>query len=146
MVRVKFTTFCDLRADLRIRLATKFWFCKLALTCVDFWVRLARRLQLMWIESVLGHSFLACNLLWPCPLIETSDTELSGIHWSRKLSHLKSRVSHWSGEKQRLLERHDVARAIVLLRNQLTNYPYIYLINRANDVNKIFIIWLTLFK
>ena len=38
------------------------------------------RLQLMWIESVLGHSFLACNLLWPCFLIETSDTDLSGIH------------------------------------------------------------------
>ena len=32
------------------------------------------RLQLMWIESVLG------NLVWPCSLIETSDTELSGIH------------------------------------------------------------------
>ena len=41
---------------------------------------LHKRLQLMWIESVLGHSFLACNLLWPCSLIETSDTELSGIH------------------------------------------------------------------
>ena len=35
---------------------------------------------LMWIESVLGHSFLTCNLLSPCSLIETSDTELSGIH------------------------------------------------------------------
>ena len=32
-------------------------------------------LQLMWIESVLGHSFLACNILWPCSLVETSDTE-----------------------------------------------------------------------
>ena len=32
------------------------------------------RLQLMWIKSVLG------NLLWPCSLIETSDTELSAIH------------------------------------------------------------------
>ena len=40
------TAFCDLRADLRIRLATlrKFWFCKLALTCVDLRVRLARAL------------------------------------------------------------------------------------------------------
>ena len=38
-----------------------------------------KRLQLVWIESVLGHSFLACNLLWPCFLIETSDTELSGL-------------------------------------------------------------------
>ena len=41
MICVKFTAFYDLRADLRIRLATfrksirKFWFCKLALTCVD---------------------------------------------------------------------------------------------------------------
>ena len=50
MICVKFTTFCDLRADLRIRLATlrksvrKFWFCKLALLCVDLRVRLARAL------------------------------------------------------------------------------------------------------
>ena len=48
MICVKFTAFCDLLADLRIRLATfrksvrKFWFCKLALTCVDLRVRLAR--------------------------------------------------------------------------------------------------------
>ena len=43
MVCVKFTAFCDLRADLRIRLAThrksarKFRFCKLALTCESVW-------------------------------------------------------------------------------------------------------------
>ena len=43
--------FCDLRADLRIRLATlrksvrKFWFCKLALTCIDLRVRLARAID-----------------------------------------------------------------------------------------------------
>ena len=47
MIRVKFTAFWDLRAELRIRLATlrksahKFWFCKLALTCVDVRIRLA---------------------------------------------------------------------------------------------------------
>ena len=47
MIRVKLAAFCDLRADLRIRLPTlrkserKFWFCKLALTCVDLRVRLA---------------------------------------------------------------------------------------------------------
>ena len=47
MICVKFTAFCDLRADWRIRLAThrksvrKFWFCKLALTCVDLRIRLA---------------------------------------------------------------------------------------------------------
>ena len=41
MICVKFTALCDLRADLRIRLATlresvrKFWFCKLVLICVD---------------------------------------------------------------------------------------------------------------
>ena len=50
MICVKFTAFCDLRADLRIRLATlrksvrKFSFCKLALTCVDLRVHLTRAL------------------------------------------------------------------------------------------------------
>ena len=43
MICVKFTFFCNLQADLRIRLATlrksvrKFWFCKLALTCESVW-------------------------------------------------------------------------------------------------------------
>ena len=43
MICVKFTAFCDLRADLRIRLATlrksvcKFWFCKLASTYESVW-------------------------------------------------------------------------------------------------------------
>ena len=43
MICVKLTAFCDLRADLRIRLATllksvrKFWFRKLALTCESVW-------------------------------------------------------------------------------------------------------------
>ena len=43
MMSVKFTAFCDLRADLRIRLATfrksvrKFWFCKLASSCESVW-------------------------------------------------------------------------------------------------------------
>ena len=47
---MKFTAFRDLQADLRIRLATrrksirKFWFCKLASTCIDLPVRLARAL------------------------------------------------------------------------------------------------------
>ena len=45
---------------------------KLAFTKCDTILRM--RLQLMWIKSVLG------NLLWPCSLIETSDTELSAIH------------------------------------------------------------------
>ena len=46
MICVKFAAFCDLRADLQIRLAThrksvrKSWFCKLALTWVDLRVRL----------------------------------------------------------------------------------------------------------
>ena len=45
MICVKFTAFCDLRANLRIRLAAlrkslrKFWFWKLALACVDLRVR-----------------------------------------------------------------------------------------------------------
>ena len=43
MIFVEFTPFCDLRADLRIRLATirksvrKFWFCKVASTCESVW-------------------------------------------------------------------------------------------------------------
>ena len=50
MICMKFTAFCDLRADLRIPLATlrksirKFWFCKLAWACVDLQVCLARAL------------------------------------------------------------------------------------------------------
>ena len=68
------------------------------------YIILHTRLQLMWIELVLD------NLLWPCSPIETSDT---GIHWSRKVSYLKSPVSNWSGEKQRSREdeRHDAERA-----------------------------------
>ena len=52
MICVEFTTFCDLRADLRNSLATfrqsvrKFWFCKLAMTCIDLRVRLARAYRL----------------------------------------------------------------------------------------------------
>ena len=51
MICVKFAAFCNLRADLRIRLATlrksvrKFCFCKPALTCVDLRVRLARTVE-----------------------------------------------------------------------------------------------------
>ena len=51
MICVKFTAFCDLRANLRIRLATlrksirKFSFCKLALTCVNLRLRLASALD-----------------------------------------------------------------------------------------------------
>ena len=49
MICVKFTVFRDLQADLRIRLAalrktSVRKFCKLALTCVDLRVRLARAL------------------------------------------------------------------------------------------------------
>ena len=58
MICVKFTAFYDLRADLRIRLAThrksvrKFWFCKLAaLTCVDLRVPLARALYLRYFNT-----------------------------------------------------------------------------------------------
>ena len=64
MICVKFTVFCDLQADLRIRLATlrkyvrKFWFCKLTLTCVDLRVRLARTLGLvLWLRLGLGLGF-----------------------------------------------------------------------------------------
>ena len=59
--------------------------CRLASVCFLIKKTLSRLSYLFttfrkWIESVLGHSFLACNL-WPCSLIETSsDTEFSGIH------------------------------------------------------------------
>ena len=59
------------------------------------------------IESVLGHSFLACSLT------ETSsDTELSGIHWSRKVS-----IYSVMRREAQKMERHDTA--IVLLRNRV---------------------------
>ena len=75
----------------------------------------------MWIEPVMGHYFLACNLLWPCSFIGTSDTELSGIHWSWKVSYMKSRVSQWSREKQR---RWDTTwRAHAPLSCYITNQP-----------------------
>ena len=78
----------------------------------------------MWIEPVMGHYFLACNLLWPCSFIGTSDTELSGIHWSWKVSYMKSRVSQWSREKQR---RWDTTwRAHVSLSCYITNQPVQY--------------------
>ena len=94
---------------------------------------LTHALQLMWIEPVQGHSFLTCNLPEPCFLIETSDTELNGIHWSRiERFHIWSlelvteaeRSSREDGETRR------GARAIVLLRylpiNQLNSpvVPY----------------------
>ena len=60
----------------------------------------------MWIVSGLVHFFLACNLLWSCSLVETSNTELRSL----KVLCLNSRVSHWSGEKQRRWETRRGAR------------------------------------
>ena len=51
MIYVKFTAFCDLRGDLRIRLATlrksvrKFWFRKLASTCESVWPGLNKSMK-----------------------------------------------------------------------------------------------------
>ena len=68
MICVKFTAFCDLR----IRLATlrksvrKFWFCKLALTCVDLRVRLASALILKVFKIHLAFSSIQlcrCKIL-----------------------------------------------------------------------------------
>ena len=70
MICVKFTAFCDLRADLRIRLATlrksvrKFWFCKLALTCVNLRVRLARGLRKQARPQINQHSNICLTFLW----------------------------------------------------------------------------------
>ena len=75
MTCVKFTAFCDLRADLRIRLATlhksvsKFWFCKLALTCVDLWVRLARDLCVARKNDTTG-SFQLDIISYACKFLE----------------------------------------------------------------------------
>ena len=73
-------------------------------------------LQLMWIESILGHSFLLCNLLWPCSLIETLGfTDRERFHiWSLELL-TEAERSREEGETRR------GARAIVLLRNQPIN-------------------------
>ena len=47
----------------------------LSYTCQSY-----TRLQLMWIAGpVLGHSFLACNLLWPCSFSETEWDSLIAI-------------------------------------------------------------------
>ena len=51
MICVKFTVFCDLRADLRIRLATHRKSVLFLQTCVDLRVRLARAL----VDTI--HSF-----------------------------------------------------------------------------------------
>ena len=70
MICVKFTAFCDLRADLRICLATlrksvrKFWFCKLALTCVNLRVRLARGLRKQARPQINQHSNICLTFLW----------------------------------------------------------------------------------
>ena len=43
MICVKFTAFCDLQVNpLGLKSVRKFWFCKLALTCVDLRVRFAK--------------------------------------------------------------------------------------------------------
>ena len=79
------------------------------------------RLQLMWIKPVMGHYFLACNLLWPCSFIGTSDTELSGILIMKGFIFEVSSQSVKQREAEKM--RHDMACtcAIVLLHNQSTS-------------------------
>ena len=55
------------------------------------------RLQSMWIGSVLGHSFPSSKLLWPCSLIETSDTELKGQ--CQGIAHVRSHARVTSKHK-----------------------------------------------
>ena len=64
--------FCDLRADLRIRLATlrksvlEFWFCKLASTWVDLRVRLASGFK----RAILhGLGELGKCITWMLPMV-----------------------------------------------------------------------------
>ena len=70
-------------------------------------------LQLMWIESVLCQwsATFFCGLWSTLALSLKLQIELSGIHWSRKVSYLKSRVSYWSEEKQRRWRTKRVGRA-----------------------------------
>ena len=87
--------------------------------------REARLDSLILVYSALGRTHkphksrlaLIRNLM-PCSLVETSDTELR----SQKVSYLKSRVSYWSREKQKM-ERHNAAHALLCcyITNQLTN-------------------------
>ena len=58
MICVKFTAFCDLRISLATlrKSVRKLWFCKLALTCVDLRVRLARALSALEPQSILKRS------------------------------------------------------------------------------------------
>ena len=78
MICVKFTAFCDLRAVLRIHLATlrksarKFWFCKLALIYVDLRVRLASGLT-----RITRYT--------PCPLFEHRHKPTLGVGESSSL-------------------------------------------------------------
>ena len=65
----------------------------------------------MWIESALGHSFLACDLLWYCSPIETSDTELrvaKGFIWSLELVTARAfafDIGEWLGDSRLWLDQ-----------------------------------------
>ena len=80
--------FCDLRSDLRIRLATlrkfirKFWFCKIVLTCVDLRVRLARdlvNLALYIDDNDNKMTFFGTHCL--CALLVVSSWLRSDLKW-----------------------------------------------------------------
>ena len=74
MICVKFTAFCDLLADLRIRLATlhksvrKFCFCKLVSTCESIWPGL-QTLRQSWPKKCRKE--VACDKIVACKSVFT---------------------------------------------------------------------------
>ena len=79
MICVKFKAFCDLRDDLRIRLATlskfvrKICFCKLALTYVDLRVRLARAYMVSPTSYIRAHLYQVLKTKCFCLILKQYD-------------------------------------------------------------------------
>ena len=90
-----FATFVNLRADLRIRLAThrksvrKFWFCKLASTCESFWpgfcadICLNNELKQTW--PWFPSSSFCCSLILSLTWNATQTKEVTYMIWTQLL-------------------------------------------------------------
>ena len=76
-----------------------------------------------WASGGWQLSFLACNLLWPCSLIETSD-EISGIHQQF------TRLSHKASENQTFILKQVFLSSVCVLMslkgNQAVSYKNLY--------------------
>ena len=102
MICMKFTAFCDLWADLRIRLATlrksvrKFWFYKLALTWVNLRVILAGLKRALYVgnPSITWCLHCICGHLtgkpWAPTVLGVSSTKPTEI-WTQPTNHVWSR-------------------------------------------------------